>query len=582
MSKRKTTKRKSNTGLDYEESVNEYIRGVDSGKITAGRLVRLAVRRHLLDLKHAAKRGFEFVKARANEVIQFAETCCVHTKNSISGKAGDLLVLSPSQRFILWVLFGWRRIDDGMRRFEKAFIEVARKWGKSTFAAVIALFLLVLDHPVEQCGELYSAATKEKQAGIIHRTAKRMASKSPSRRLRRLKRTKTSINNDATDSFFQMVGSDSENSDGLDISAVFLDEIHAWRERHRGLHERLTTASDARLQPLAATTTTAGDDKSELWIEEHEYAVDVVESVLTGSIVDDTVFAFICSIDNEESVCIDCRGTGKVKRRKCKRCVDGVQPADDPFAPGVTRDDVVEMCRKANPNIGISVAPHKVLTKWNEAKHKSTSRNKFLRFTANVRTGSFERAIDPLLWARCNGKLSIRPGDIAFGGFDLARSSDWSAWCLVFPKKIGGVWKYQLLSKSYVCEERGEKLNNDRISRWIDSDSVRLEQHWGDEIDHDLIEEDIVEVSEIYNVKSWAYDKMFAGTIAQRLHNKHGLAIFPFTQAHRFYNEPIRKLQKLVKRREIIHGGDELLAWQAGNAVIDRDARDCWMPDKSS
>ena len=141
------------------------MQGALSGDVVAGRLQILAVMRQADDLKTAKKRGWIFDAVIANYCIWFIETNCVHTKNSIGAKAGDPLVLTPTQKFIVWCLFGWRDAN-GYRRYHTAFLEVARKYGKSTFAAAVLLLVLVFDYPPEPESEIYCAATKEAQARI--------------------------------------------------------------------------------------------------------------------------------------------------------------------------------------------------------------------------------------------------------------------------------------------------------------------------------------------------------------------------------------------------------------------------------
>ena len=137
-----------------------------------GRLQQLAVKRHLADLKSAAKRGFFFSEGHAVEAIEFIQSCCRHSKGQQF--ASKPVILTPSQKFIVWCLFGWRRSSDELRRFKKAYLSMARKWGKSTFAACIAILLAVFDNPLEPGAEVYSTATKEAQAAIVHGEAKRM------------------------------------------------------------------------------------------------------------------------------------------------------------------------------------------------------------------------------------------------------------------------------------------------------------------------------------------------------------------------------------------------------------------------
>ena len=584
---------------DFGDAVQRYIDGVIDRTIVAGRLVRLAVMRHVDDLKNAKQRGFIFDEHRANEAIWFIETCMKHTKNSIAAKAGDPLILTPSQRFIVWCVFGWRKIADGLRRFEKVFLEVARKWGKSTFAAALALLLLVFDFPIEPAAEIYAAATKEKQAKIVHTTAKRMVRKSPALRSR-LTTNSNSIQFPATDGTFQPIGSDSDTTDGLDTAGVVMDEVHAWRKHHRGLHEKLTTAGGGRLQPLLITITTAGDDRAEIWIEEHDYCVEIVEASLHGTAIDDSVFAFIAAID-EEHTCVDCGGRGKIGRKRCQHCTDGTVEADDPFDPHVWP--------KANPNLVVtkagkitatpgnsakscgrgSVSIDYVRKKANEAKNKPAALNSFLRYFCNLRVSSSEKAIDPLLWIACRAELASKPPrdyPAGRGGFDLGRSDDWASWATMHPIYVeetdSPFFRYELRYRAYTCEGRPEAMHTDRIQRWIDDPDIPLDEHSGDQVDFGQIERDILEATDVWNVSSWAFDPTFATAIAQTMINDHGLELVKFGQSPRWYNESIRTLQRIVKQRRLAHAGDECLAWQSGNLVIVRNARDEWMPDKAN
>lgn len=131
---KRTAKRKRRR-RNHRAAVHRYIDGVLSGRIVAGELVRLACARHKADLKHARKRGFYFSEPHANEAIDFIETCCRH---SVGKFAGQPFKLSPWQRFIVWCLFGWRQIEDGMRRFRRALIEIARKnaWSERNGSSV--------------------------------------------------------------------------------------------------------------------------------------------------------------------------------------------------------------------------------------------------------------------------------------------------------------------------------------------------------------------------------------------------------------------------------------------------------------
>lgn len=132
--------------------VTAYAKAVTGGKITAGRLVKLACARHLEDLKTGKTRGLSWDRAAALHAIEFF----THLRHSTGEWAGQPFVLQPWQQFVVGSVFGWKRAD-GLRRFRTAYVEVARKNGKSALLAGIALYALIADG--EAGAHVYAAAT---------------------------------------------------------------------------------------------------------------------------------------------------------------------------------------------------------------------------------------------------------------------------------------------------------------------------------------------------------------------------------------------------------------------------------------
>lgn len=541
--------------------VQGYIDGVLSGQIVAGRLVRLAVMRHVWDLETAEDRGFSFDTIAAQEAVDFFPLVLRHSTGEWAGQPFEL---SPWQKFIIWVLFGWRRAD-GTRRFRRAFLELARKNGKTAIAAGIALMLLVIDNPIETRAEIYCAATKEDQANLLHSEATRMVKASPSLR-RQVKSYKRNLSVPRDDSFFRPIGSDSDKTDGFNPHGVFMDELHAWQERHRGLHEKLTTGGASRRQPLDVTITTAGDDNSILWIEEHDYCVRVLESVLTEQVFDDERFVFIASID-----------FGNWTDPQTGEQMEG----DDPFNP--------QCWRKSNPNLGISVKPDYLESQANIAKNDPSKKRSFLRYHCNVQVGSSTKAIDDKLWARCKkDALSDWKGRTGYGGIDLARSNDFSAITLVFPfwetvvgndgKEREEIEHIEVKSWAWTVGDRSKDLNIPVFDSWIQSEQITV--HTGNQIAWWDVRSKILELSNEYRIANWAFDPAFATETAQILQEEHGIEVYKFIQSYRSYNEPVRKLLNLVAKGKVWHDGDPVLSWQAGNLIVKPNPQDLWMPDK--
>ena len=136
-----------------------YARAVIKGKIPAGRLVRLACERHLTDLKRkfSPRFPYRFDRAKASDAIEFFSLL----RHSKGEWAGQPFILESWQEFIVGSLFGWVKTN-GLRRFRNSYTEIARKNGKSTLSAGLAILLSFFDK--EQGAEVYCAATKRDQA----------------------------------------------------------------------------------------------------------------------------------------------------------------------------------------------------------------------------------------------------------------------------------------------------------------------------------------------------------------------------------------------------------------------------------
>lgn len=530
-----------------EDEVQEYIDGVLSGEIVAGKLVRLAVQRHVDDLKEAWKRGYKFDRNIATRACLFFPLICRH---SIGEWDGQPFNLSGWQMFCIWCLFGWRRIDDCTRRFRRAYMSVARKNGKTTLIAGLALLLMFADEPFEPGAEIYVAATKEDQAKIMHREATRMVKASPALGSRaRCMKAPERIVWEEHNSIFRPLGSDSNGQDGLNPHGILEDEIHAWREKHRGLKEKLSTGGGSRRQPLNVMITTAGDDQSEIWKEEDGYAVRTLEAIVTGNIVDDTLFAYVARIDE----------------------------ADDPFD---------EACwPKANPNYAISVKPEYIRDGANRAKHKPGETNQFIRYHCNRQVAASAREISAEDWLKGAFPLTVQPGAYGHGGIDLARSSDWCAISAVFPIERETpegmiVEHYEVRSRAWTVRHGEFRIDREPFRSWINAGL--LTAHEGDQIDFGAVEQEICDWSEHYNIATWAFDPAYARLLADRLQNVHGMAVFPFTQRERYYNEPCIKFVEALRAGKLWHGNDPILEWQAGNLMFARNNQGLVMPDKKN
>ena len=137
--------------------LQEYHRQIKSGRIVANKKI-IKIYDRLMSEINNPHLPYTFDESKASRPIEFIEKFC---KQSI-GIAGAPLKLELFQKAFIEALFGFTYKDTGHRRFQESLFLVARKNGKTTFLAAIALYMLIADK--EASAECYSVATKQDQA----------------------------------------------------------------------------------------------------------------------------------------------------------------------------------------------------------------------------------------------------------------------------------------------------------------------------------------------------------------------------------------------------------------------------------
>ena len=506
----------------------KYIADVLAGKVTACKWVRLFCERHEKDLKKGTKRGLYFDEEEAERVLRFFDFLR-HSKGEWGGQA---FILSPWEQAYLWVLFGWRK-KDGPRRFRISYLEVARKNGKSTLAAGVALYLL--DGDKEPGAEVYSAATKRDQAKIVHGEACRMVRASTMLKQFITVRTDNMFVLD-TNSKFEPLSSDYNSLDGLNIHGAIIDEVHA--HKTRDLWDILETATGARRQPLMFAITTAGVSRQGICRELHDY----LENVLEGSLEDDSFCGIIFTLDEEDDY----------------------------------TDERVWV--KSNPNLGVSVKLDDLRDKIRKAREAPAALNAFLRLHMNVWTQAETRWIDPDAWAACGEQTPLEDlrKEPCYAGLDLSSTTDISAFVLKFPRTgdaLGWFW---------IPEDEMEKRERrDRVpfSAWVRHGYVEATP--GNVIDYEYIRQRIKQVAaEFRGLREIGYDPWNATQLAIQL-EEDGFQVVPVRQGFQTLSPAAKELEREIMSGELKHGGNPVLRWMAANVVLAVDPAENIKPDKA-
>lgn len=529
----------------------QYIDDVLSGRQVVCKWVRLAVQRHVKDLETGAGRGLRFDEAAARHVIDFFG----FLRHSKGEWAGQVVRLEPWQQFVLAVAFGWQRYHEEygewFRRFRQVFLEVARKNGKSTLAAGVALYLLDADG--EPGAEVYCAATKKDQARIAWSEAKRMVQSSSFLR-RRIRSVRDNLHIINTASKLEPLGRDTDSMDGLNVHGSIVDELHA--HKNRETWDLLDTATGSRRQSLLFGITTAGSDRHSLCYDLHQYTEKVVE----GMVDDDSFLGVIYTLD----------------QRKEDEAGNVLEEGDDWENPAVWI--------KANPNLGASKKLADMKRKAKTAKEMPTAQNSFLQRELNIWTQSSVRWVNAARWLACGQSVSedgLR-GRRCFGGLDLSSTSDITTLVLVFPPQLPGD-PYQVLCRFWVPEETmRERTKRDRLQyeAWVRQGYMITTP--GNVIDFDFILSEIDELAQKYDIAEIAFDRWGAAQVQTKLQNMGGEDwVVQFGQGYASMNSPTKELERLLGNGQLAHGGHPVLTWMAGNVVASKDAAGNIKPDKA-
>lgn len=265
--------------------VIEYQKKIEAGEIVTSTRVRKIYKKLVHDIEHPNQ--YVFDEKKGTKPIEFIERFCKHSKGKWAGKPVKLELF---QKAYIQALFGFVDKETGLRKYNESFFEVARKNGKSTMLAGVALYMLIADG--EAGAEVYSASTKLAQSKIIFNECLNMVKQSPDLR-KHLKKRKTDLYFEATMSKFEPLGAKYNTMDGLNGHCIVIDELH---ECDRGLYEVLKQSQSARQQPLLLMISTAGTKRESIFDDLYKYACDIVD----GIIHDERFLPIIYELDSKE------------------------------------------------------------------------------------------------------------------------------------------------------------------------------------------------------------------------------------------------------------------------------------------
>lgn len=370
-----------------------YYQAIQDGSAVVGKWVRLFFEYIVRGL---GEQSFFFDQKKANRAIKFIETFCHHCEGR-----DDLLKLELWQKAIVSVIFGIVG-KDGFRQFREVVIVVARKNGKSLFAAAIIAYCVFLDG--EYGAKVFCVAPKLDQADLVYSAFWQTIQKEPELAAL-IKRRKSDYYIESSNSSVKKLAFNAKKADGFNPHLTVCDEISSW-PGDNGLkqYEVMKSALGARKQPILLSISTSGYINEGIYDE----LIKRCTRFLLGDSRERRLAPFLYMIDD------------------------------------LQRWNDINELRKSNPNLGVSVSVDYLLEEIAVAEGSLSKKAEFLTKYCNIKQNSSQAWLTAQDVEKASGSamsLNDFRDSYCVGGIDLSRTTDLTA-CTAIIEKDGRLYVF--------------------------------------------------------------------------------------------------------------------------------------------
>lgn len=516
----------------------DYLKAITTGKINAPKRV-IKQYEALRPVFEGKDSQWKYDKQKGNKPIDFAEVFCRQSKDAWIGKPIKLLLW---QKAAINAVYGIVDRKTGKRRFQKVFILVGKKNGKTTMIAPIALYESTLEGHTTVC-----AANGLKQASIVWEEACNMLDQSPAwLRSCFKKSSKPQELNNVTPrnySMFAPLANKPNNLDGKLLTMVILDEVH---ELQQSIYDILAHGQISVEEPLLFMLSTKGYTREGLFDSEYDNS----RKILDGLVENDRKFSLLYELDNP----------------------DDWQNEDNWI--------------QANPSLGVILTKDKLRQTVQEAVVKPAELNsvKVKHFNLGGVSGQAYFEYDTINNTEIFDLKDFK-GCECIGGFDLSRTNDLTAFTTLFMK--GG--RYYAETMYWVSEDFYKKSQeDDRMAPtwqlWVDRGLLRVAGV------HSINYTDIVDyvLSMVYKYKIYYryiyYDPWSAAYLVQSFQDAGfmlDLCLKAARQGAQTLSVPFQRLEAELRARHVIYNNNPITKWCITNVDVREDANKNVLPCKA-
>ena len=500
----------------------KYADGVRSGTLWAPKYVRAPLARHDKDLGRIGKRGFPYVfePERGLRVISFIELL----RYGSGLKKNEPIRLEPWQHFLIVLIFGWVRKNNGERRFNNVYISLPKKNGKTALIAWIMLYCLIGEKTVNFSG--VCTAFSEHQANLIHREIKAVLRCTPGLKKYLIPRDRYFVC-PPLNGRFTVRATNEDALDGLNENVLVIDEFHT--QDTDSLYNIIKNGLGSQFNQLLLSITTAGKNVHG-FARKHE---EDLKRIMDGLVENDRIFAILW------------------------------QPE-----PGDNFDDP-KMWKAVNPNFGVSFDESAFRSLYQEAKAKGGAAwNNFLTFRLNFWTRNYAAwlapaKIDPYFKQLNEADFYGRP---AWLGMDLSKNGDLSGYTITVAdgNRLATFFRAWVPETTMARRAERESINVDAWAR-----DGKLLICPGDYIDQDVIFAQMEKDAKNFDVQEINFDPaQQAIPLVLRAEKFLGWTGVPVRQSFSSLSPPTRAFEERLSKGEMVFDFNPVAVWCFLNARI--------------
>ena len=504
----------------------KYANDVISGEVPACLYVKQAAQRFLNDLNGDI---YYYDNEQVDKVVAFVNA--LYLTEQVKPKH---FLLEPWQTFIVANIYGICRIDNQLRKYRSAYIELARKNGKSQLVTALALYHTIFDTDAQV---VVSANSREQARNVDFKKLKQFATQLDPKQ-KHLVHYYNSIKFNSNELI--VTASDPKRLDGLNASFCLIDELHEAPDNK--MYNVMKSSQGAREEPLLMTITTAGFDTESFCYLLRTYCTEI----LSGEKTDDSQFAIIYTIDPEDQI------------------------------------EDKDIWLKANPNLNISVYQNFLESEVNKAVNNESERSGVAvkNFNCWMKNNSTETWIPESYISASMDNIQF-DNDIFKGmdcvvGVDLASVSDITAVSYLFIKED----KFYFLNDYYIPElSVSTNINREMYKEAAQFKHITITE--GNVIDYDYILNDIKIKNELHNVTAIYYDRYNSTQFAIAA-TEAGFYMQQFSQLAGSLNKPLKEFERLIKSDKVVIQKNPITKWMINNVVLKINHMGNYSIDKSS